>query len=210
MHREKENIDRNMIINEDKNERLREQLTEYIRAIQPRMELASLSKKSKNDPIRYDPHVSIPIKLKQLLRQWRTMPEEKALQLTANQLYDSYMAFLEIVAWINEQFIFVPTKIEFCGYACISITAYNRLLVEAPADVRQQIADIDADIIDLTEKSSEAGFIKNARFRLASKETGHSVRQVSPIDSLVDKVPLLAPYQLERQLAELVQKHEKD
>ena len=151
------NIDFNNIVNyNNKPEVIMDEMRMYFQQILPRIEQAALVKNSRS-PLRYDPHYAISSKFKQTLRKWKTMPDEQAMELSAEALYELYMEFLDVITEINITYSYAPTKVEFCAYCCISIEAYNRLLTEGDIKVRQQMSDIDSDLIDSIERSTEVG-----------------------------------------------------
>lgn len=188
-----------------------EKLLEYQIRLLPRIQAADNSKKNSKSPLRFDPNFAITAKFKQILRMWRTMADEQALLLDEKTLYQLYTEFLEVITEINIDFSYAPTKVEFCAYCCISVEAYNRLLSEGSVSVRRQMADIDADLIDSLERSSEIGI--NTRFtevRLTSKGTGHSLKKVTPLEDAMDTIrDSMVGYELEKKLAGILSPEQK-
>lgn len=131
------------------------------------------------------------VKLAEILRQSRTMPDQNALKLTADELHEIYNGYLSLISWINLSISYAPNKIEFLSFAGISVRAFQNMLENGNPDVAQECADIDNDLLNLTLSAAERGQIKetSGKMRLKGKGgIGHSFVEIGDAESLVDKM----------------------
>lgn len=130
------------------------------------------------------------VKLGEILRKERSMPNDLALKLTADQLFKTYNSYLSLISYINTSISYTPNKLEFLAFARISVSAFAHLLENAADDVKQVCADIDADLINFSLSAAEQGQIKesSSKMRLKSKGGfGHSLVQIGDAESIIDK-----------------------
>ena len=130
------------------------------------------------------------VKLGEILRQERSMSNDLALKLTADQLYDIYTAYLSLISYINTAISYTPNKLEFLAFARISVSAFAHLLENSADDVKQVCGDIEADLINFTLSAAEQGQVKegSSKMRLKSKGGyGHSLVQIGDAESIIDK-----------------------
>ena len=97
------------------------------------------------------------VKLGEILRQERSMPNDLALKLTAEQIYQIYTAYLSLISYINTAISYTPNKLEFFSFARISVSAFAHLLENSADDVKQVCGDIEADLINFTLSAAEQG-----------------------------------------------------
>ena len=130
------------------------------------------------------------VKLGEILRQERSMSNELALNLTADQIYQIYTAYLSLISYINTAISYTPNKLEFLAFARISVSAFSHLLENSADDVRQVCGDIEADLINFTLSAAEQGQLRegSTKMRLKSKGGyGHSLVQIGDAESIIDK-----------------------
>lgn len=130
------------------------------------------------------------VKLGEILRQERSMPNEKALKLSADDIYNTYKAYLSLISYINTAISYTPNKLEFLAFAQISVSAFTHLLENSADDVKQVCDDIEADLINFTLSAAEQGQVRegSSKMRLKSKGGyGHALVQIGDAESIIDK-----------------------
>ena len=130
------------------------------------------------------------VKLGEILREERSMPNELALKLTAEQIYKIYTAYLSLISYINTAISYTPNKLEFLAFARISVSAFAHLLENSADDVKQVCGDIEADLINFTLSAAEQGQVResSSKMRLKSKGGyGHALVQIGDAESIIDK-----------------------
>ena len=130
------------------------------------------------------------VKLAEILRKERSMSNELALKLTADQIFQIYTAYLSLISFINTAISYTPNKIEFLAFARISVSAFAHLLENSADDVRQVCGDIEADLINFTLSAAEQGQVRegSSKMRLKTKGGyGHSLVQIGDAESIIDK-----------------------
>ena len=113
-----------------------------------------------------------------------------AMNVSAQTLKEVFDDFLDLVTWVNKDYVFVPTKQFFASFAGISPTAYDNLLVHGNSEQRDVMTRIDTAIVDLSLDASAYGYAKEntTQFRMKAKGTaGHSIVTATPVDSLLSK-----------------------
>lgn len=131
------------------------------------------------------------VKLAEILRQTRTIPDQNALQYTADDLHNIYYNYLTLISWVNNSISYAPNKVEFLSFAGISVRAFQNMLENGKPDVQQECADIDNDLLNLTLSAAERGQIKEAtgKLRLKGKGgVGHSFVEIGDAESVLDKM----------------------
>ena len=171
---------------------IKPQLDEFIAIC--RGELQDEGNKSKNKQgIKYlisTLEYRVRVKLGEILRQERSMSNDLALKLTAEQIYQIYTAYLSLISYINMAISYTPNKLEFLAFARISVSAFAHLLENSADDVKQVCGDIEADLINFTLSAAEQGQVKegSSKMRLKSKGGyGHSLVQIGDAESIIDK-----------------------
>lgn len=171
---------------------IKEQIDEFISIC--RGELQNEDNKGKNkqggkyleDTLEY----RVRVKLGEILRQERSMPNEKALKLSADDIYNTYKAYLSLISYVNTAISYTPNKLEFLAFARISVSAFTHLLENSADDVRQVCDDIEADLINFTLSAAEQGQVRegSSKMRLKSKGGyGHALVQIGDAESIIDK-----------------------
>ena len=130
------------------------------------------------------------VKLGEILREERSMSNDLALKLTAEQIYQIYTAYLSLISYINTAISYTPNKLEFLAFARISVSAFAHLLENSADDVKQVCGDIEADLINFTLSAAEQGQVKesSSKMRLKSKGGyGHALVQIGDAESIIDK-----------------------
>ena len=130
------------------------------------------------------------VKLGEILREERSMPNDLALKLTAEQIYQIYTAYLSLISYINTAISYTPNKLEFLAFARISVSAFAHLLENSADDVKQVCGDIEADLINFTLSAAEQGQVResSSKMRLKSKGGyGHALVQIGDAESIIDK-----------------------
>jgi hypothetical protein len=132
----------------------------------------------------------IRVKLAEILREHRTMPNGVTLKLTADEIHSIYTAYLSLISYINMSVSYTPNKIEFLAFAEISVSAFSNLLDNGNDDVRQECSDIDNDLLNFTLSAAEQGQTKEAgsKIRLKARNgIGHALVQIGDTESVIDK-----------------------
>ena len=130
------------------------------------------------------------VKLGEILRQERSMSNDLALKLTAEQIYQIYTAYLSLISYINTAISYTPNKLEFLAFARISVSAFAHLLENSADDVKQVCGDIEADLINFTLSAAEQGQVResSSKMRLKSKGGyGNPLVQIGDAESIIDK-----------------------
>ena len=130
------------------------------------------------------------VKLGEILREERSMSNDLALKLTAEQIYQIYTAYLSLISYINTAISYTPNKLEFLAFARIIVSAFVHLLEYSGDDVKQVCGDIEADLINFTLSAAEQGQVKesSSKMRLKSKGGyGHALVQIGDAESIIDK-----------------------
>ena len=130
------------------------------------------------------------VKLGEILREERSMSNDLALKLTAEQIYQTYTAYLSLISYINTAISYTPNKLEFVAFARISVSAFAHLLENSADDVKQVCGDIEADLINFTLSAAEQGQVResSSKMRLKSKGGyGHALVQIGDAESIIDK-----------------------
>jgi hypothetical protein len=130
------------------------------------------------------------VKLGEILRSERSMSNELALKLTADEIFQMYQAYLSLMSYINLSISYTPNKLEFLTFARISVSAFSHLMDNSTDDIKQVCGDIDADLINFTLSAAEQGQLKESstKVRLKSKGGyGHSLVQIGDAESIIDK-----------------------
>ena len=130
------------------------------------------------------------VKLGEILREERSMSNDLALKLTAEQIYKIYTAYLSLISYINTAISYTPNKLEFLAFARISVSAFAHLLENSADDVKQVCGDIEADLINFTLSAAEQGQVResSSKMRLKSKGGyGHALVQIGDAESIIDK-----------------------
>lgn len=159
-----------------------------------RGEFQNEDNKNKNKPdIKYlisTLEYRVRVKLGEILREERSMSNDLALKLTAEQIYQIYTAYLSLISYINMSISYTPNKLEFLAFARISVSAFAHLLENSADDVKQVCGDIEADLINFTLSAAEQGQVKesSSKMRLKSKGGyGHALVQIGDAESIIDK-----------------------
>ena len=140
-----------------------------------RGEFQNEDNKNKNKPdIKYlisTLEYRVRVKLGEILRQERSMSNDLALKLTAEQIYQIYTAYLSLISYINTAISYTPNKLEFLAFARISVSAFTHLLEHSADDVKQVCGDIEADLINFTLSAAEQGQVKERKKKETQKRS---------------------------------------
>lgn len=68
--------------------------------------------------------------------------------------------YQEIMAYINEKCVFVPSIETFCMFMGWTAQIYHRMLNEAPSDIRETMQMIEDYILESQLSASQRGFLK--------------------------------------------------
>lgn len=68
--------------------------------------------------------------------------------------------YQEIMAYINQKCVFVPSIETFCMFMGWTAQIYHRMLTEAPGDIRETMQMIDDYILESQLSASQRGFLK--------------------------------------------------
>lgn len=139
-------------------------------------------------------------KLTSILRRYPPFPNTQLYKLTAQNIWNIYLDYLELNAAINAYFPYIMDKLEFCAYARISLSYYNDMIddkAETPdnspnteVSLRDVFSAINADIINSTISGAETGAISNqaAKVRNKAKRVGNAIVEVDDPSALVDSL----------------------
>jgi hypothetical protein len=168
-------------------ETIKSQLEEFIKIC--RSDIMNKSRQGEKylaDTLEY----RVRVKLGEILRQERTVTNDIALKLSADDIYNIYNAYLSLMTYINMAISYTPNKLEFLAFARISVSAFEHLRNNAADDVKQVCGDIEADLINFTLSAAEQGQQKESTSKLRLKSKGgygHELVQIGDAESILDK-----------------------
>lgn len=177
---------------EIKVDKIKNQLDEFITICRGEIENEDTKGKSKQsgkyliDTLEY----RVRVKLGEILRHERSMPNELALKMTADEIYLSYQCYLSLISYINTSLSYTPNKLEFLAFSRMSVSAFSHLLGSSADDIKQVCEDIESDLINFTLSAAEKGQQKEqtSKMRLKTKGGyGHSLVQIGDVESVIDK-----------------------
>jgi hypothetical protein len=117
------------------------------------------------------------IQLEMVLRSYGMMTAEEFVKITYQQIEDNYTAFLDLIAYYNLAFEFVPNKQLFCAFMRINLRHYTQLESHSDSDVRDLMASINDSLISLAFAVTESGNAdsKASYGRLTMHGAGHGL-----------------------------------
>jgi hypothetical protein len=121
--------------------------------------------------------------------QFKTIDNSIANNATAEQITQTFADFLELVSWLNEYGIFIPTKQIFSAFSGISPTAYTYLMTDGDSEQKEAILAVDNFLVDMQMEAASQGMAKErtTEFRMRARgSAGHSVRTATAVDDIVD------------------------
>jgi hypothetical protein len=124
------------------------------------------------------------------LSQFKTIENNVANEATAEQIMQIFADFLELVSWLNEYGIFIPTKQIFSAFSGISPTAYTYLMTDGDEEQKEAILAVDNFLVDMQMEAASQGMAKErtTEFRMRARgSAGHGVRVATAVDDIVDK-----------------------
>jgi hypothetical protein len=123
------------------------------------------------------------------LAQFKSIDNGIANEATAEQIMRLFSDFLELVSWLNEYGIFIPTKQIFSAFSGISATAYTYLMTDGDEEQKQAIFTIENFLVDMNMEAASQGMAKErtTEFRLKARgSAGHGIRTATAVDDIVD------------------------
>ena len=133
---------------------------EIFEKLRPFLELQIEKKKTnmflkKPQPLKFG--AAINNKLLELFREYGLMPEEYTLSITAEELKDTYLHFMQLVNKVSEDIEITPTKPLFCAYMGITTKIFNSLEKADDAELRRWVDAINGDFAHSIFDSSLQG-----------------------------------------------------
>ena len=118
-------------------------------------------------------------KLNRLLRIYRPLTLVEAKELDEEEFRQAYLCYCDIISYINEYLVYLPSKQGLCSFINISVDTYNQLLNE-PA-YSETFKSFEDSFVDANFTSAQAGIVdtKTTIAKLQSKEVGHSVTKAN-------------------------------
>ena len=132
---------------------------------------------------------TIKCELYKALAQFKPIDNTVANNLTADQIMTIFSDFLELVSWINEYGIFVPSKQIFSAFSGITPTAYTYLMTDGDEEQREAILAVENFLVDMNMEAASQGIAKErtTEFRMKARgSAGHGIRTATPVDDIVD------------------------
>jgi hypothetical protein len=149
-----------------------------------------LSRGVKKPTLRTISPYSMKCELYKALSQFKTIENNVANNATAEQITQTFADFLELVSWLNEYGIFIPTKQIFSAFSGISPTAYTYLMTDGDSEQKEAILAVDNFLVDMQMEAASQGMAKErtTEFRMRARgSAGHSVRTATAVDDIVEK-----------------------
>lgn len=125
-----------------------------------------------------------------LLKAERPIPNNDALNISAEEFYDYYNQYCDLCCWIEDEcFIsYYKSKPEFCNYCGITTEAFENIRTNGDYHQIEALNDIDTRIANSVLMGSENGEIKakSAEFRLTAKSgVGHRIQTTGAKETAV-------------------------
>ena len=123
------------------------------------------------------------------LAQFKSIDNSIANEATAEQIMTIFSDFLELVSWLNEYGIFIPSKQIFSAFSGITPTAYTYLMTDGDSEQREAILAVENFLIDMNMEAASQGMAKErtTEFRMKARgSAGHGIRTATPVDDIVD------------------------
>jgi hypothetical protein len=148
-----------------------------------------LSRGVKKPTLRTISPYSMKCELYKALSQFKTIENNVANNANAEQITQTFADFLELVSWLNEYGIFIPTKQIFSAFSGISPTAYTYLMTDGDSEQKEAILAVDNFLVDMQMEAASQGMAKErtTEFRMKARgSAGHGIRTATAIDDIVD------------------------
>lgn len=119
-------------------------------------------------------------KINDFLRKYKFVSKQEAeMGYTADLINECLNAFSDLVSWINDYTVFVPTKQLICAFMQITENTYNAMIKGRDEDIVTAMESIESYIVDLTFTSSQNDLVKekSTLSRLKTKGMGHSLSE---------------------------------
>ena len=88
------------------------------------------------------------------------------VHIDSKSLFKAYQYFTELVAEINQYYLFIPSKQNFCSFLNITVNIFNENILKSPDMELQAVGDVINDYIVST--LAHAGQIGSAKASIAS------------------------------------------
>ena len=132
---------------------------------------------------------TIKCELYKALARFKAIDNTVANELTAEQIMTIFSDFLELVSWLNEYGIFIPSKQIFSAFSGITPTAYTYLMTDGDSEQREAILAVENFLIDMNMEAASQGMAKErtTEFRMKARgSAGHGIRTATAVDDIVD------------------------
>lgn len=123
------------------------------------------------------------------LAQFKMIDNDIANEATAEQITMIFCDFLELVSWLNEFGVFIPTKPIFYAFSGISAASYDYLMSDGDDEQKSAISSIENFLLDMTMEAASQGIVKErtTEFRLRARgSAGHGVRVATSVDDVIE------------------------
>lgn len=134
----------------EKNDIIYEELKKVIVMQAQREDMAAPSKKGKFGAV-------VSNKLIEILRGYGLLNEEDVQSITAKDIQEYYVAFMDLINRICETIELTPTKPLFCAYMGISTKVFNNWEICPNVEIRNWIDAINGDLTHSLMESSMHG-----------------------------------------------------
>jgi hypothetical protein len=91
---------------------------------------------------------------------------------SADEVLHCLVMYQEIMAYINEKCVFVPSIETFCMFMGWTAQIYRKMLLDAPSDIRDTMAMVEDYIIESQLSAAQRGFIKGNVTKFRSQIAG--------------------------------------
>ena len=132
---------------------------------------------------------TIKCELYKALSQFKMIDNDIANEATAEQITMIFCDFLELVSWLNDFGVFIPTKPIFYAFSGISATSYDYLMADGDDEQKSAISSIENFLVDMTMEAASQGIVKErtTEFRLRARgSAGHGVRVATSVDDVIE------------------------
>lgn len=151
---------------------------------------------------------TIKCELYKALSQFKMIDNDIANEATAEQITMIFCDFLELVSWLNEFGIFIPTKPIFYAFSGISATSYDYLMSDGDDEQKSAISSVENFLVDMNMEAAAQGIVKErtTEFRMKARgSAGHSIRTATSLDDIVDKAnDVMSPADYNRLLGSVI------
>lgn len=141
----------------------------------------------RNKPLKLNFTTRVSTKLSECLRKYRPMTYNEALVLDYETIEQHFIAFMELISYINEYCVLPPNKQHFCALLQITNNQYLALQKGENPEIVSLMESIEDYFVGETFTSSQSGEVKekSTLTRLKAKGQGHALQENKAIDTII-------------------------